>query len=124
MNVLEILMQTDAGKFKTAEKRVKIERLSEITGEEVIFTLRRLSLGKIESIRQQQSDETNDFKLLTVAAAIKDPDIEKLGAKFDTYTPTDTLEKLLLPAEIEQLYTVVSDMAGYGSAAIEEIKKK
>lgn len=63
---------------------------------------------------------------MTVLKGVKNPDFRSkdLREKFGVPTPNEVVSKLLLPGEITKLYNIISDLSGFGDAAIEEVKKR
>lgn len=118
-----MLLKADKEKFKVADKKINIKRLSEELGEEVVFTIKHLSLDKINEIRESNSE---DVTVHMVVEAIKEPSFKskELMEKYDAITPVDLINKILLPGEIEEIYILLSKMNGYRKETIEEIKKK
>ncbi len=123
MGTLEMLLKADKEKFKVADKKINIKRLSEELGEEVVFTIKHLSLDKINEIRESNSE---DVTVHMVIEAVKEPNFKskELMEKYDAITPVDLINKILLPGEIEEIYILLSKMNGYRKETIEEIKKK
>lgn len=123
MGTLEMLLKADKEKFKVADKKINIKRLSEELGEEVVFTIKHLSLDKINEIRESNSE---DVTVHMVIEAVKEPSFKskELMEKYDAITPVDLINKILLPGEIEEIYILLSKMNGYRKETIEEIKKK
>ena len=118
-----MLLKADKEKFKVADKKINIKRLSEELGEEVVFTIKQLSLDKINELRETNSENVTTHMVIE---AIKEPSFKskELMDKYDAITPVDLMNKILLPGEIEELSLLVSKMNGYRKDNIEEIKKK
>ena len=107
-------------KLPTAQYKVK--RLSQLTGQDVIFELRALPYGKVQEIKDSKSQDVN---VHIVLAGLKDPDIKagELQTKFGGITPAETLKAMLLPGEIVDLAQAIEKLTGYRGTTIEEIKK-
>ena len=103
----------------TASYRVK--RLSELAGEDVVFTLRALPYGKVQAIRASTAGDANLDILL---AGCSEPDLKapELREKYGGATPAETAKAMLLPGEIEDLARAVERLCGYRRVTIEEIK--
>lgn len=101
-------------------KRVKITRLSELTGQDWTVTLRALPYGRVEDIK----NAGGDTDMPTVLAGMVDPDPrdEALLARFDAVTPAEALKALLLPGEIADLAMEIERLTGYRRRTIEEVK--
>jgi len=101
--------------------KYKIKRLSELLGEDVVFTLRALPYGKIDELRSGMGD---DLSIQIVLAGVIDPDLRapELSQRFGGVTPAETLKAMLLPGEIEDLSRAIERLCGYRTATIEEVK--
>lgn len=122
MSALDLLLKADTTKLKTPEKDIKVKRLSEILGEEVVFKIKALSVNKLEELRETN---TKDFNIHAILEGVKEPNLksQELCEKFGTITPVDTVKAILLPGEIDDVYSAISKLSGYGIETIEEIKK-
>ncbi|KXS42847.1 MAG: hypothetical protein AWU54_1195 [Candidatus Frackibacter sp. T328-2] len=130
--VLDILMSADDKKIKFPKKRVKIKRLSEALGDDVIFTVRAISAPKYESIQEKAIKikdknpdiDVNEMQLFTVLEGVVDPNLKdsKLREQYNAPTPKELVNKLLLPGEITRLYGEIADLSGFGDKAVEEVK--
>lgn len=101
-------------------KQVKITRLSELAGEDVVVTLRGLPYGRVEDIK----NAGGDTDMPTVLAGMVDPDPkdEALLKRFDAVSPAEALKALLLPGEIADLAMEIERLTGYRRRTIEEVK--
>lgn len=101
--------------------RVKVKRLSELVGADVVFTLRALPYGKVQSLKESLTDDVNVHILL---AGCVEPDLKapELKERYGGATPAETVKALLLPGEIEDLSRTVEKLCGYRRTTIEEIK--
>jgi hypothetical protein len=125
MDILDLLLKADTASFKPPEKEVKIKRLSDILGGDAVFTIKALSLDRLEEIRTSTVDNA-DMHAMIVLESIKSPNFKspELKEKFGTKTPLETIKKILLAGEIEELYFAASRLSGFDRDTIEEIKKK
>ena len=125
MDILDLLLKADTASFKPPEKDVKIKRLSDILGGDAIFTLKAVSLDRLEELRSSTVDGV-DLHSLIVLESVKSPNFKspELKEKFGTKTPLETIKKILLAGEIEELYFTTSRLSGFDRDTIEEIKKK
>lgn len=101
-------------------KQVKVKRLSELVGEDVVFTLRALPYGRVEDMKRAEGDTA--IPILLSGLVDPDPKDKDLQARFGGATPGETLKRLLLPGEIEDLSREVEKLSGYRAVTIEEIK--
>lgn len=103
----------------TAAYRVK--RLSELTGQDVVFQLRGLPYGKVQKLREGSPDDVSVHILLAgcVAPDFKAPELKE---KYGGATPAETVKAMLLPGEIEDLSRAIERLCGYRGMTIEEVK--
>jgi len=102
------------------EKRFRVRRLSDLAGEDVIFTLRGLPYGKVKSIQ-----EMPDMTVQIVLAGCADPDWkapELLDAKQGIATPADVVKSKLNAGEIDEISIEIQKLTGYRQKTIDEIK--
>ena len=121
-SVLELLLSSTvpnvSKELPTAE--YKVSRLSELTGEDAVFTLQALPYGKVHDT-ERFTEDTDVHILLAgcVKPDLKDP---RLMEKFGGATPADTVKRLLLPGEIADLSQAVEKLSGYRHLTIQEVK--
>lgn len=103
------------------EAKYKIKRLSELAGEDVIFTLRGLPYGRVEELKEGNSA---DLSVQILLAGVADPDLkaQALREKFGGATPAETVKAMLLPGEIEDVSRAIEKLCGYRANTIEEVK--
>lgn len=101
--------------------KYRISRLSELTGQDVVFTLKALPYGKVQSLRQSMAEDVSVHILLQGCV---DPDLKDPGLRerFGGATPAETVKAFLLPGEIEDLSRAVERLCGFRRTTIEEIK--
>lgn len=131
-DILNLLLSADLTKIKVPETKVKIERLSEDLGVDVIFTCRAIAPDKMEEIQENAMRIVNgepdldvtEMQIFTVIEGVKDPNLKdkELREKFNALTPKELVNKLLLPGEISRLYRIISDLSGFGDKAVTEVK--
>lgn len=131
-DILNILLSADLTKIKLPEKQVKIERLSEDLGVDVVFTCRAIAPDKMEEIQENAMKiidgepdlDVTEMQIFTVIEGVKDPNLKdrELREKFGALTPKELVNKLLLPGEISRLYRIISDLSGFGNKAVTEVK--
>ena len=97
------------------------QRLSELAGADVVFTLRGLPYGRVEELKRSLSDDVSIHILL---AGVAEPNLNDpaLRTKFGGATPAETVKAMLLPGEIEDLAQAVEKLCGYRHKTIEEVK--
>lgn len=100
--------------------RYKVDRLSELDGEDVVFTLRALPYGKVHDLERFSQD--SDVNILLAGCVEPDLKDQRLMEKFGGATPADTVKRLLLPGEIADLSAAVEKLSGYRRSTITEVK--
>lgn len=121
-SVLDVLL---GGTVPNVEKelptsRYRVDRLSDLAGQDVIFTLRALPYGKVHDLERF----TQDSDIHILLAGCLDPDLkdQQLMEKFGGATPADTVKRMLLPGEIADLSAAVERLSGYRRMTISEVK--
>lgn len=101
--------------------RYRVKRLSEAVGKDVVFTLRGLPYGKVQTLRESLDGDGTVHILLQgcVDPDLKDPALKE---RFGGATPAETVKAMLLPGEIEDLSRAVERLCGYRRTTIEEVK--
>lgn len=121
-DLLALLLRPDLPNVReqlpTAKYRLR--RLSELTGQDVVFTLRALPYGKVQRIKESAGDTCMEVLL----AGCVEPDLKapELKERFGGATPAETVKAMLLPGEIEDLARAVERLCGYRRATIDEVK--
>ena len=120
-SVLEVLL----GAAPNVEKelptaRYRVDRLSELAGQDVVFTLRGLPYGKTHDLERF----TQDADVNILLAGCVEPDLKdgRLMEKFGGATPAEAVKKMLLPGEITDLSQAVERLSGYRRMTITEVK--
>ena len=100
--------------------RYKVKRLSELTGSDVVFTLRALPYGRVQELKRLT--EEADIQILLAGCVEPDLKAAALQEKFQGVTPAETVKAMLLPGEIADLAIAVEKLSGYRRTTIEEVK--
>lgn len=121
-SVLDILL---GGKVGNVERdlptaKYRVDRLSELAGEDVVFTLGALPYGKVHDLERFTQD--GDVNILL--AGCREPDLrdQRLMEKFGAPTPAEAVKRLLLAGEIADLSQAVERLSGYRRSTITEVK--
>lgn len=101
--------------------RYKVKRLSQLVGEDVVFTLRGLPYGKVQKLRESMAEDTN-VQILLAGCVEPNWKAPELREKYGGATPAETVKAVLLPGEIEDLSRAIERLCGYRKATIEEVK--
>lgn len=101
--------------------RYNVKRLSNLLGQDVVFTLRGLPYGKVQKLRESMADDVDVRILLQgcVEPNLKDPALKE---RYGGVTPAETVKAMLLPGEIVDLSRAVERLCGYRQLTIEEVK--
>ena len=121
-SILEMLLD---GALPSMDKdlptaRYRVDRLCELTGKDVVFSLRGLPYGKAHDMERF----TQDADVNILLAGCTDPDLkdERLMERYGGATPAETVKRLLLPGEIADLSQAVERLSGYRRMTITELK--
>lgn len=121
-SVLDLLL---GGAIPNVEKDLptadyKIDRLSALTGHDVVFKLKALPYGKVHDIERF----TQDADVHILLAGCVEPNLknERLQEKFGGATPADVVKKMLLAGEITDLSQAIERLSGYRRMTITEVK--
>lgn len=121
-SVLDLIL---GGSVPNVEKQLpvaeyKIDRLSQLTGHDVVFKLQALPYGKVHDIERFNKDvDVNILLAGCVEPNLKD---ERLQEKFGGATPADVVKKMLLAGEITDLSQAIEKLSGYRRMTITEVK--
>lgn len=130
MNTVEKLLKIDSGQLKMPEKEVKL-KLGKLKGDEFTFLCKGIPPEKFADIQENAIELKNgdirkinmyQMKVMTVIEGV--PDVFKNKEVLDHFgcpTPKELVGKLLLSGEIDDLYTIISELSGYEDEE-EEIK--
>jgi hypothetical protein len=133
-NVLDLLLQADESKLIRPSKQVEIKRLSAAFGIPVIFTCEALTSNKYDKIQEDSVSidiknkdadfDMNTMRKLVVVEGVKEPNLKskELRDKYKAPTPIEVVKAILLPGEIQELYSVITELSGFGENAVEEVK--
>lgn len=101
--------------------QVKVNRLSELAGQDVVFTLKALPYGMVAELREATATGVD---VQIVLAGVAEPNLKDkaLQEKFGAATPAEVVKALLLPGEIVDLSWAVEQLCGYRRKTIEEVK--
>ena len=123
-SVLDLLLRQDLPDMRRQlpEKRVKVDRLSEIAGEPVEFTLRALTYDLVRRIQDKPQEEQAVYGVLygCEEPVWKDPRL--LDKDRGIATPADAIKARLLSGEIDELYMEVQKLTGYLRRTVSEVK--
>ena len=135
-NILDMLLGADMDNVKKPRQELEIGRLSKALGEKFILICEALSPDKFDEIQENSLQITgkdvdldiNKMQLFAIVEGVVTEDgkclfkNKELQKKFKAPTSLELVKKLLLPGEINKVYTTISDLSGFGDKAVEEVK--
>lgn len=124
VSVLDLLLKPELPDVRKVlpEKAIKVDRLSELAGQDVIFRLRGLSY---KQIRQAQDKPPDDRALNIVLEGCVEPnfhDKRLLNPEKGIATPLDAIKARLMPGEIDELSMEIQKLSGYLRKTLSEVK--
>ncbi len=122
MDVLDILLKSNIPKLP--EKEIKLKRLSNEWGQDVIFSIRALTYNRVVEIKNLHSED--DMGIHIMLEGVIKPNLrdEELKRKYNAPTPVEMVKAMLLPGEIEDISRAIERLSGYRITTVEEVKKK
>lgn len=124
VSALDLLLRPELPDVRRTlpEKKVEVKRLSQLTGEPVVFTLRGLTYQEIRDIQDKRRE---DQAVAAVLYGCKDPDFRDkrlLDSEKGVATPLDAIKAKLNPGEIDELYIELQKLSGYLQRTLAEVK--
>jgi len=122
-NVLDLLLRPEVQNVRKhlPEKRFMVKRLTELAGQDVIFTLRGLPYDKIRKAQKLEDDRA----LSIVLDGCAEPDFRDkrlLDESDGIVTPFDAIKAKLTAGEIDEISVQIQLLSGYLSGALDEVK--
>lgn len=122
-NVLDLLLRPEVQdvRKRLPEKRFRVKRLSELAGQDVIFTLRGLPYDKMRKAQKLADDRA----LSIVLDGCAEPDFRDkrlLNESVGIVTPFDAIKAKLTAGEIDEISVQVQLLSGYILGALDEVK--
>lgn len=124
MEILKLLLSADKSKLEQPTRKMEIKRLSEYVGDKFICEIKGISINDFAELQEEHSENTVDFKLHMILKSVVSPNLKdtELLKYYDCKTPKQLLEKLLLPTEMNQLYSSIATLSGSDVDYVEEVK--
>ena len=121
-SVLDLLLQPEIPDVRKQlpEKCVRVERLSQLAGNDVVFRLKGVSLAKIRELQKKE-----EFALHIVLEGCAEPDFRDnrlLRPDKGIVTPLDVIASKLLPGEIDELSMEIQKLCGYINRTLTDVK--
>ncbi|MEG0780200.1 MAG: hypothetical protein RR426_06310 [Oscillospiraceae bacterium] len=121
--VLNLLLRSELPDTRKVlpTKQFRVTRLSELTGADVVFTLRGLSYDKVREIQQKDRDPA----LYMVLEGCESPNFRDpalLDAGRGIVTPLDAIRARLSAGEIDEISVEVQKLSGYLRKTLSELK--
>ena len=102
-------------------KEVELPRLSNLTGEKVIFALRALTYRQVREL-QDRKEDASAFGILYGCTSPDWKDPRWLDPDHGIVTPVDAIKARLLPGEIGDLFAEIQLLTGYLRRTISDVK--
>ena len=123
-SVLDLLLRPEVPDARKAlpEKKVEVTRLSELTGEPAVFTVRALSYSEIRRIQDKPREEQ---AVSAVLYGCREPDFRDkrlLDPERGIATPLEAVMARLTAGEIDELYSEIQKLSGYLRRTLAEVK--
>ena len=131
VNAVDYLLKLDAGKIKRPEGKHKMQ--CSMVKAELEFPIKaidpeRLDNIKMDSMDMKKGDVKNirmfNMKADTILAACDLFTNADVQAHFGVHSPIDLLKFLLLPGEIDSLYSAINKLMGFDEESEEELDKE
>lgn len=124
VSVLDLLLKPELPDVRKVlpEKAFKVERLSELTGRDVIFRLRGLSYRQVRKTQEKPLDERSLDIVLEGCVEPNFHDKRLLNPERGIATPLDAISARLTPGEIDELSVEIQKLSGYLRKTLSEVK--
>lgn len=123
-SVLDLLLRPELPDVRRVlqEKQVEVKRLSKLTGEKVVFTLRALTYDQVRRIQDHPRGEQAVQGVIQgcVSPDWKDPAL--LDVSRSIATPADAVKARLTAGEIDELYIEIQALSGYLDRTLADVK--
>lgn len=124
VSVLDLLLKPELPDVRKVlpEKEFKIDRLSELVGQDVIFRLRGLSY---KQVRQTQDKPLDERALYIVLEGCVEPNFRKaqlLCPEKGIATSLDAIKARLTAGEIDEISMEIQKLSGYLHKTLSEVK--
>lgn len=135
-NAIDLLMKVDNSQFGRASKFIKMERLSEIIGQDFIVEIKELLPTFAQSLYDTCVDINTDAKVKTNLIKMQNLTLieavlyegaslfknQKLMKKFGVKIPTDLLYKLTTRKERDELFEMIQNLGDNEGNMFTEVK--
>ena len=118
-NKMDLLLKVDKSKLVRPTQEVEIKRLSEILGEPFTVMCQALTADEFKELENTKTANED-----MVIKGVKDPDFtnQQVIEYYGAVTATEAVNTIFLPGEITSLVKVITNLSGFGTDAIKEIK--
>ncbi|UZQ49861.1 phage tail assembly chaperone [Clostridium kluyveri] len=116
---MDLLLKVDKSKLVRPIQEVEVKRLSEILGETFTVTCQALAADEFKELENTKTANED-----MVIKGVKDPDFtnQQVIEYYGVVTATEAVNTIFLPGEITSLVKVITNLSGFGTDAIKEIK--
>jgi hypothetical protein len=119
-DIIDLLLSNSP---KVPEKELRMDRLSEELGTDVVFKIRALSYNTVAKFVRGKDES----ELCIVLEGLVSPNLKdgRLLEKYKAATPMELLKtnNFLLPGEVAELALRIEQLSGYRANAFEEVIK-
>ncbi len=124
VSVLDLLLRPELPDVRRElpEKQVEVKRLSELTGEKAVFTLRALTYDQVRRVQDYPRGEQAVQGVLygCVSPNWKNPALVDTAKSIAT--PADAVKARLTAGEIDELYMEIQELSGYLRRTLADVK--
>jgi len=122
--VLDLLLRPELPDVRRElpEKQVEVKRLSKLTGEKAVFTLRGLTYDQVRRVQDYPRGEQAVQGVLLGCADPKWKDPSLLDTSRSIATPADAVKARLTAGEIDELYMEIQELSGYLRRTLADVK--
>ena len=122
-SLLDVLLGADLPDMRVAmpTKELEVSRLSDLTGEPVVFTVKALSYDTITELREVNS---GSITIPVLLAGVVSPDFTSphLLKHFGAVDSEGVVKAMLLAGEIADLSRAIEELSGYRRLTVNEVK--
>jgi len=124
ISVLDLLLKPELPDVRKVlpEKKFKIDRLSNLAGQDVIFRLRGPTYKQVRETQEKPVDERALNIVLEGCVEPNFHDKRLLNPEKGIATPLDAIKARLTPGEIDELSMEIQKLSGYLRKTLSEVK--
>ncbi len=122
VDVIDLLLRPDTPDVQKQRptSQVKVLRLSELFGEDVVFSLRALSYNDTQELMNTPEGDIQVILEGVTAPNLRDP---RLLERFQCATPADVVKTVFITGEISEIFHTIERLSVYRRTMLVELKK-